>query len=206
MKRAAIGLVVVAAVAGVLASRGLGQQPRSKLSAFMRPKLEHSKAVLEGLALENFDEIARGARAMKELSEAAEWRVSPSVLYLRYSSEFQRLAGELIANANEKDIDGATLAYVQLTINCVNCHKHVRQDRLISSAPPPPGVEARVRCNDRVDPRDLLREAFAVWAPPSIRSFCDARRSDRWAVPILPDSTVPGRGVCKLSRILKPLR
>jgi hypothetical protein len=28
--------------------------------------------------------------------------------------------------AREENLDGATLAYVELTINCVACHRHVR--------------------------------------------------------------------------------
>src|SRR5947207_2397739 len=80
MKRALISLALVLAVVGVLASREPGQT-EGKLSRFMRPKLEHSKAVLEGLALENFGQIAKNAQALKELSEAAEWWVSPSVTY-----------------------------------------------------------------------------------------------------------------------------
>ena len=32
----------------------------------------------------------------------------------------------LIQAADEKNLDAATLAYTQLTISCVNCHKQVR--------------------------------------------------------------------------------
>jgi hypothetical protein len=117
-----------------LASRGFGQPPKGKLAGFMRPKLEHSKAVLEGLALENFELIDKNARALKDLSEAAEWKVSPNVTYLRYSIEVQRLADELIEQARRKNIDGATLAYLQLTMTCVNCHKYVRQNNIISTS------------------------------------------------------------------------
>ena len=41
--------------------------------------------------------------------------------------EFQRLSDEMDRKAKEKTIDGATLAYLRLTMNCVNCHKYVRQ-------------------------------------------------------------------------------
>jgi hypothetical protein len=138
MKRSLVVLTLVAAVGVGLTPPGLGQgqeRGKGKLSAFMRPKLEHSKGVLEGLALENYGLIAKNAQALKELSEAAEWKVSPNVTYLRYSGEFQRLADELIEQAKKRDNDAATLAYVQLTINCVKCHKYVRQNNLISVAP-----------------------------------------------------------------------
>jgi hypothetical protein len=72
---------------------------------------------------------------MRELSEDARWQVSPNVNYLRLSAEFQDLAGELATTAKDKNLDGATLAYVKLTMNCVKCHKLVRAERLITLGP-----------------------------------------------------------------------
>jgi hypothetical protein len=67
---------------------------------------------------------------LKRLSEAAEWEV-PTIPnagdYVIFTSEFQRLADEMDHKAKDKNIDGATLAYLRLTMNCVNCHKYVRQ-------------------------------------------------------------------------------
>ncbi len=98
-------------------------------SEFMRQKLEFSKKVLEGLTLEDYESIGKNARALKRLSQAAEWEV-PTIPnaneYLAFTTEFQRATDELIQKAKDKNIDGATLAYVRLTMNCVNCHKYVR--------------------------------------------------------------------------------
>lgn len=107
-------------------------EPRGELRKFMRQKLEHSKGVLEGLALEDFDMIVRNADAMRTLSQDSRWRVSPNMNYLRLSSEFQDLTNELIRSARKQNLDGATLAYVDLTLNCVKCHKLVRDERLIT--------------------------------------------------------------------------
>jgi hypothetical protein len=116
----------------IASSEGQAQNPIQK---FMRQKLEHAKNVLEGLTVEDFALVANNARAMRELSEDARWRVSPSVNYLRLSAEFQDLAGEMEAKAKEKNLDGATLAYVKLTMACVKCHKLVREQRLVSLGP-----------------------------------------------------------------------
>ena len=93
-------------------------------------KLEYSKLVLEGLTMENYATIIKNAKALKTLSEAAEWEV-PTIPnageYIVFTSEFQRLADELARKAADKNMDGATLAYLRLTMNCVNCHKYVRQ-------------------------------------------------------------------------------
>ncbi len=63
------------------------------------------------------------------MSQAAVWadtklRSKPQYGWL--SVEFQQLADEITAKANEKNLDGATLGYVQLTANCVRCHRNVR--------------------------------------------------------------------------------
>ncbi len=104
--------------------------PRTTRAEFMRMKLEYSKKVLEGLTLENYTMITKNAKALKTLSEAAEWEVPtiPDVNeYVAFTSEFQKLSDELGKKAAEKNIDGATLTYLKLTMNCVNCHKYVRQ-------------------------------------------------------------------------------
>lgn len=125
---------LIALVLGAFVAGGYGQQP-GRRSQLMRQKLDHSQKVLEGLVLEDFTSIARQAHALHELSEAAEWQAFPSMEYERFSGEFRRLAGELAQQADAKNIDGATLSYVQLTINCVNCHKYVRVLRRDDSDP-----------------------------------------------------------------------
>jgi hypothetical protein len=40
---------------------------------------------------------------------------------------FRFASNELVRLAEEKNLDGASLAYTQMTISCVNCHKFLRQ-------------------------------------------------------------------------------
>jgi hypothetical protein len=123
------GVAVFALSATFLTVRG--QEPKARSRAeFMRMKLEYSKKALEGLTLENYDSIARNARALRLLSQAAEWEVPtiPNATdYVVYTREFQLLTDEMANKARDKNIDGATLAYLRLTMNCVNCHKYVRE-------------------------------------------------------------------------------
>jgi cytochrome c556 len=104
------------------------EEARAKRSEFMRLKLDYAKNVLEGLATENLTKVAKNAKDLKMMSAAALWEVPtiPKLEYGRYTSEFQRVADELAKQAEAKNLDAATLAYVQLTMNCVNCHKYVR--------------------------------------------------------------------------------
>jgi hypothetical protein len=136
MMRKALALIVLSASAlGTFALLGRAQE-RGDLTKFMRQKLDHSQRVLEGLAREDFALIGRNARALRELSEDAQWRVSPNINYLRYSNEFQGLAEELAERAKERNLDGATLSYLKLTMNCIECHKYVRKNNLIGLAGP----------------------------------------------------------------------
>lgn len=134
-KLAAMGAITVIAVASGAAgllrhaeaqNTSASQASRSK---FMRLKLDYAKDVLEGLSLEKLDQVAEGGRRLAELSAAAQWEVPtvPAAEFNTYTAEFQRIAKELSAEATEKDLDGATLAYVRLTMSCVNCHKFVRR-------------------------------------------------------------------------------
>lgn len=122
-------LALFTGAAAVVAVRG-EEQPTRTRSEFMRKKLDYSKSVLEGLTVEDYAAISKGARALRLLSQAAEWEVPtiPNATdYVAFTAEFQRIADELESKAKEKSIDGATLAYLRLTMNCVNCHKYVRQ-------------------------------------------------------------------------------
>lgn len=96
---------------------------------FMRKKLDYAKGLIEGLTMEDHRLVVENARLLKVLSQEAEWEVPmiPNVeQYLPYTTEFQSLCDDLMKNGREQNIDGATLAYVRLTLNCVNCHKYVR--------------------------------------------------------------------------------
>jgi hypothetical protein len=96
------------------------------MKLFMRKKLEASQHLLEGLAVEDFDMIATGARQLKTTSAAAEFIVVNDPMYAQQADEFRRIVDKLEKAAKEKRLDGATLGYVDMTMSCVECHKYVR--------------------------------------------------------------------------------
>ncbi len=53
--------------------------------------------------------------------------------YADHSATFRKNVDALIRAARNKNLDGATLAYVRITMNCVDCHKFVR-GKLVASA------------------------------------------------------------------------
>ncbi len=125
-----VPLALLATLAVGMTVRARQDPGAEKRSQFMRLKLEYSKGIVEGLALENYDLILKNSQALKRLSMAAEWEVPtiPDVEnYIPYTVEFQRATDQLSQEARDKDIDGATLAYMKVTMTCVSCHKYVRR-------------------------------------------------------------------------------
>jgi len=99
---------------------------KAAMKAFMRKKLESSQSLLEGLAVEDFDLIAQGAKELKTTGAAAEFLVVHDPIYIGYADDFRRIIDKLGKAAKEKRLDGAALAYVDMTLSCVECHKYVR--------------------------------------------------------------------------------
>lgn len=124
------------------AARTHGEQDAEPVKTFMHAKLEHSQSILKGLAVENYDQIAKSAQSLTLLSEDAGWNVVQTAEYAHQSDLFRRHTKTLTEAARKHNLDGATLAFVQVTLNCVECHKHVRnvrQARLEIPGPPSRG-------------------------------------------------------------------
>ena len=98
----------------------------------MQRKLEAAQKLLEGIALNDSAKIGKQADELLRISKEAEWKVLKTPQYEVYSNEFRRQADTLIQNAKDKNLDGAALTYVELTLTCVRCHKHVREIRQVS--------------------------------------------------------------------------
>ena len=117
------------------------QRPRD-LNKVMTDKLDNSKALLEGMALADFKKISSSAERLIQLSKTAEWFVHKTPRYELHSNEFRRAAENIVQKATEKNLDGVTLAYFDLTMSCVRCHEHVREVR--NARIPAPGKEGIV--------------------------------------------------------------
>jgi hypothetical protein len=102
------------------------EESKSAVAKFMRAKLHNSQDVLEGLTTEDYEKIKAGAQRMIIMAKAAEWNSYGGEVYARDTAIFVDSAQELVNHAKGKNLDGATLSYVQLTMNCMACHKHLK--------------------------------------------------------------------------------
>jgi len=128
MKKALVLAVLVVIPIG--APRPIGEvQGQEGLSRLMASKLKNSQRLLEGLAMADFPKISRSAEELIQLSKTAEWMVLKTPRYEVHSNEFRRAAETVLRKARAKNLDGAALAYFDMTMSCLRCHQYVREQR-----------------------------------------------------------------------------
>ena len=97
------------------------------VAVFMRAKLDHAQHVIEGLAMEDYQAIYRAAHDLALASQASAWEVLLTEEYARQSADFRRSCEALRTAARDENLDAAALAWMEVTMKCVQCHKYVRQ-------------------------------------------------------------------------------
>jgi hypothetical protein len=130
MTRLAIALaaVVLTGIAVPAVTRPARDQDPDR-EALMREKLELAQKVLAGLSKNDLPAAATDGAALAALVREARWRISETPGYLARSAEFERAAATLSSMAANKNAEGAALAWVQVTTQCFDCHRWVRDTR-----------------------------------------------------------------------------
>ena len=95
----------------------------------MAAKLKEAQSLLEGLALNDPSKVQKCAEELLRISKEAQFRKAlKTAKYELHANSFQRSAETIIEKAKAKNIDGATLAYLDMTMTCVRCHQHTREE------------------------------------------------------------------------------
>ena len=127
-------LLAALLVAGFAAAVGPAD-PKVTTREVMKLKLESSQRVLGGIATEDFGIVLVNAQKLAALSQAAGWQARQTPEYKQFTAEFRRHAEALQKAARDQNVDAASVAWFQLTISCVNCHRHLRGVRTVSAEP-----------------------------------------------------------------------
>ena len=96
----------------------------------MQQKLESCQKLLEALALNDLPKASEKAQDLIILSQKMEWKVVPTPRYKELSNEFRAAAEMVMEQAKNKNSDGAALAYLDISMLCFKCHKHMREVRM----------------------------------------------------------------------------
>ena len=101
---------------------------------------ENERTGEEAIIFEDFHDVKGIADELHLLSELSSWDVIRSPEYTRRSLEFQRVATRLAEVAAEKNLDGLALGYVELTLQCFQCHRYMRETRRVENGPHAPAL------------------------------------------------------------------
>lgn len=107
----------------------------TELSNFMRQKLSASNQILEGLVTDDLSKVDLGAEKLLKMSDAEHWRASNDMMYMNHSRQFRRSVETMRDKAKRKSIDGAALAWIDVTMSCIRCHEWVRDTILVDLSP-----------------------------------------------------------------------
>ncbi len=139
--RTVLSIVLAVALLAGVAATVAPNDPKITTREVMKLKLESSQKVLEGIAIENFATIFANAQKLVVLSQAAGWQARQTPEYQQFTAEFRRHAEALQKAARSENVDAASVAWFQLTISCVNCHRHMRGVQTVQS-PAIPAAQA----------------------------------------------------------------
>ena len=118
-----VGLIPLFAIPG-----SSQEKKKREPDPLMAAKLKESQTLLEGLALNKFEKIQKSAEELLRISKEAQFRkVLTTPQYEVHANNFQRSAELVIEKAKAKNLDGATLAYLDMTLTCVRCHQYTRE-------------------------------------------------------------------------------
>lgn len=134
MSRVILLSVLLFLPVGLAPHRGEAQG-KDALSMLMAKKLKNSQLLLEGLAMANFAKITRSAEELIQITKTEEWMIHKTPRYELHSNEFRRAAETVVQKSRAKNLDGAALAYFDMTMSCLRCHQYVRELRDVRLRP-----------------------------------------------------------------------
>jgi hypothetical protein len=146
-------LTLMMAMLAVHPARGRDEQAKEpEASIWMKQELVASQYILGGLTKADFGAIEKNAQSMLAVGYLEKCVRAYIPEYQKMMEDFEYANKSLTLAAREKNLDGATIAYLQLTISRVNCHKVVRGVGKYSRCVPGVGPWSFPRRPDGDDP------------------------------------------------------
>jgi hypothetical protein len=118
-----IFIALSAALAWLAASQT--EREATPSEEIMWKKLDLSHGALDAIALDDFEALEAYASDLVALSHAGELNISDTESYRLKSREFREAAQALGKAAREREAEAAALAYVDLTLRCLSCHREM---------------------------------------------------------------------------------
>lgn len=129
MRFVTLALVSFLVAGGLAPSADKTPAKQEAMNKLTTEKLKAAHVLLEALARDDYEAMVKSSEELIRVSKATEWTAYKTHEYELQTNKFRSAAETLVRKAKAKNTDGATLAYMDLTMACVRCHQHCRENR-----------------------------------------------------------------------------
>jgi cytochrome c556 len=113
-------------LSGVVLAADPAPQTEKDANFWMKQKLNYSQSIFAALAAADFDSMTASAEKLITLNKVEDFVKHRNAKYKAQLDIFQFASEDLLRQAEKQSVEGAALAFHQLTLSCVNCHKLLR--------------------------------------------------------------------------------
>lgn len=122
-------VALIGAIVGMTGVTGGGSQG-PELNPVMREKLAHTQKILEAVVTSDWASLETHSGALERLTNDPRWMVLKYPEYATRSAAFVRAVQALHTAAARHDPDEASQAYINVTLQCVGCHRYLARARI----------------------------------------------------------------------------
>jgi hypothetical protein len=118
------------ALCGAVFSLATMPHQGTALDRVMRQKLQHAQKILEAVVTSDWTSLEMSSRDLERLIDEPGWTVLRYPEYHTQSAAFVRAIRALHTAAAQRDLEATPRAYVDLTMQCVECHRYLARARI----------------------------------------------------------------------------
>jgi hypothetical protein len=101
-----------------------------ELNTVMRAKLAHAQKILEAVVTSDWTSLETESRELEQLTNDPRWTILKYPEYSQHSLAFVRAVQALHRAAAQRDLEQAPKAYIEVTLQCVDCHRYLARARI----------------------------------------------------------------------------
>ena len=113
----------------VVSGASVRSQEADPVKKLMSLKMDYTHQVLESLIKQDFEAIKELSFRLVVLTGTEDWMVIRTPEYSEHTVHFRRAVEAFQEAPKRGDMDAAALAYLDMTLSCVQCHKYVLEYR-----------------------------------------------------------------------------
>ncbi len=94
---------------------------------YMRTKMMFTQNVYAGLISGDLKKIDAAVKEIVLITKGEKWITFDNPKYKKLTEEFETTTKRLAEAVKSKNLDAIALRYYQMSTNCFDCHKHIRE-------------------------------------------------------------------------------